>query len=155
MNFSSAYYSVNGFTVFNFSVPVNVPTYGGATTTSYSVDTADPVLNDGVAKEFTFTLDNSGGTESSFTARSGATVYYRSSSGGGVANSPGVVGWSSQNGRVISFSALLTLSNFQSSDFSQLFSNAVTWAARMAPLQAQNGGGNQAACGLCSAESPR
>jgi hypothetical protein len=145
-----AYYSTSsGFGVLASALPATVSTYGGATSTTYTQETADPVLNAGVTSPLTFDLDNSGGTESSFTANAAATIYYRSSSGGGVANSPGVVGWTALNGRVLSFSVLLTVSSFQSSDFTQLFINGVTWAARAPAPSARHGSDGHGACNLC------
>lgn len=104
-------------------------TYNSAAATNYVEATPDPILNDGVSPFFTFSLRNIAGSEDSLDAQEGATVFYISTNGGGRLNSPGVVGWSVLDGKVISFSTLITSTELASPDYKQLFINAVTWAA--------------------------
>ncbi|GBC93954.1 hypothetical protein HRbin15_02456 [bacterium HR15] len=88
---------------------------------------SDPVLDRGLAPIFTL----GEGHESSLRAKPGAVRYYASD----YPNSEtGVIGWTYQNGRVISLSvapgyALDPMP--QSLTFRQLFANAVQWAANL------------------------
>lgn len=110
-----------------------VPTWNTAASTTYTQDTPDDILNDSLSGSLTFDLRNvSGLSESSFDARSDATVFYRSSNGGGRADSPAVVGWGFLNGKVLSFSSHITGTELASDDFKQLLVNAVNWVARSA-----------------------
>lgn len=111
-------------------VPVSAPSYNGATSTTYTQDTPDPVLNDGLPSSLIFTLANVGGSEASLQAKPDATVFYRSSNGGGAPNSPAVVGWTSLNGKVISFSTLITNAELQTDHYGTLLANAVRWVSR-------------------------
>jgi uncharacterized repeat protein (TIGR01451 family) len=112
----------------------NVPTGNFAVSTTYRQEVEDPILNDGLQESFTFSLRNVFRTESSFTARADAIVFYSSSNGGGRANSPGVVGWNILNGKVLSFSTNITDTELASDDYQRLLSNAVNWVTRQADI---------------------
>jgi hypothetical protein len=113
-------------------VPVSTPSFNTATSTTYTQDTADPVLNDGLPPFFTFNLASISGSESSFDAKAGATVFYRSSNGGGRPTAPAVVGWTSMNGKVLSLSTLISQTELQTDPYKILLVNAVQWVARSA-----------------------
>lgn len=108
--------------------PVQSATYNSAPSTTYTQDTPDLILNDGLPDSFTFDMANIAGTEDSLNPREGATVFYTSSNGGGRPDSVGVAGWDLPGGRVISFSTLITQIELASPDYQQLVINAVNWA---------------------------
>lgn len=103
----------------------NTTTYNSVSSTTYSQDVVDAILNNGVSSSFSFSLNNIGGTESAFTAKPGATAYYSSSNGGGIANSDGLVGQAYGLGEVLSFSTLISSVELGNSDYRNLFVNAV------------------------------
>ena len=89
------------------------------------------VLNENVPLSFTFEADSmggpswwSGGTE----PKVGASVFYDSDNLG-----IGVVGWDYSDGRVISFSTVIGISELSNSNYAQLLSNALTWSAHGVP----------------------
>jgi hypothetical protein len=97
---------------------------GGASPITYSVDTPDNVLNAGVDLAFTFVADIVSGSETSFVAKDGATIFYDSDYQDGAS---GVIGWNFNSGRVISFSTVMGPVELGDPNYSQLLSNAVTW----------------------------
>ncbi len=99
--------------------------FAGGSPITYTVVTADAILNDGVASPFTFTADSIGGTETFFAPKDGATSYYSSS---GSAGGDGLIGWDFGLGRTISFSTLIGTNELNDSNYSQLVSNAITWS---------------------------
>lgn len=114
---------------FSTLAPAFPAIYGGeyshATSTTYTAQTSDPIMNYNLPGSFTFSLTNIGGTESKVGAKARATVFYNSSSTGGV----GVAGWKYGNGRVINFSTLIALNELGDSNYRQLLHNAVTWVS--------------------------
>ncbi len=97
--------------------------------TTYTEVTHDPILCDGVSASFAFTADNSGGSETYYQARPGATVYYSSNYDGGA----GVVGRSYCIGRVLNISTVLGPQALENGNYARLVSNAVAWAAQDSP----------------------
>lgn len=97
--------------------------------TRYDEVVADPLISANVPISFTFDLSNYDGTESCLQPKPGATIFYTSSNGGGEPDSPGLVGWTVQAGRIASFSTLIGQSELANEAYAQLFTNTVTWAA--------------------------
>lgn len=101
---------------------------------TYTKNVAEGTINAGVSNSFLFTpTDNGAGTDTTFSAKAGATSFYTSNASPG--GPDGVVGWNtsvvsgSNNGRVISFSTLFGSTDLvNGSNYQQLFLNAVTWA---------------------------
>ena len=102
-------------------VPTNLFRGGGAT---YTADTPDDILNQGVDSAFMFPADNYAGTETLFAPKDGATVFYDSDYQAGAA---GVIGWRYGSGGVISFSTIIGPMELGNANYSQLLANAVTW----------------------------
>jgi len=100
--------------------------YNAGSPITYTVVTADPILDDGVDTSFTFQADSIGGTESDFAPKDGATVYFQSA---GAENGAGVIGWGYGSGLVISLSTLIGPNELADVNYSQLLSNALTWAS--------------------------
>jgi para-nitrobenzyl esterase len=103
---------------------------------TYTVMTADPVLNQELPPSLTFNSDFFYGTETFFAPRSGATVFYNSS---GAAGGAGLVGWQYHGGRVIQFSTLFGPNQLGSSQAGLLLANAVSWAGDPIPLISEIG----------------
>ena len=111
-----------------------VPTeYTSWTTTgeaTFTLDTPDPVINDGVPTEFTFPLTSVAGTESNIGPRDGATSFYTTST---FAGGSGVVGWDWGLGRVVSFSTVNGTLQVGDETFRRLLGNLATWAGDASP----------------------
>jgi hypothetical protein len=89
----------------------------------------DPILNNGLPSDFTFSTADIAGSESLFLGKKGATTYYRTSADGKlILRTSGVVGWKKESGRVISFSTLFTHIELSDINYATLFVNAVEWA---------------------------
>lgn len=102
---------------------------------TYTVVEPNFVLNENVPLSFTFEADSmggpswwSGGTETKLEPKVGASVFYDSDNLG-----IGVVGWDYSDGRVISFSTVIGISELSNSNYAQLLSNALTWSAHGVP----------------------
>lgn len=94
----------------------------------YQQQVSDPILNQGLSAS----LDLGEGHEAHLRPKLGATVYYKSDY---AANAGGVIGWSYQEGRVISLSvapAYALNPTAQNAVFRRLLTNAVQWAAQNA-----------------------
>jgi hypothetical protein len=103
--------------------------YNSTPVTTYTQDMPDPLINNGLLPSLTFSLSNFDATESCLAPKQGATVFYRSSNGGGQPNASGLMGWSVNGGRIASFSTLLGISELANPDYRQLFVNTVEWVA--------------------------
>ena len=89
---------------------------------TYSVVTADAVLNAGVASSFAFVTDDFSGVETDFAAKVGATTFYDSSNLGA-----GVIGWEYGAGHVLSFSTCMGTHELSDANYGQLVRNAFNW----------------------------
>ena len=115
-------------------MPVESCTWDFDPSTTYTVITPDAIIGNGLPSSFTFSLSDVSafdGTESCFSERPGATVFYSSSSGGGHPNAPGLVGWDIAAGRVISFSTLLGATELTDANYKRLFGNTIEWATQV------------------------
>jgi hypothetical protein len=92
--------------------------------TTFTEVTPDATLNAGLPDVFDFPLDSFGGTESIVSAKCGATMFYKSESGGA-----GVVGWDHFKGRVLCFSSTNGATQLGDAEFGLLLANAMTWAS--------------------------
>jgi hypothetical protein len=110
--------------------------FNGAGLTTYSQNTANATINAGLPNSFTFDLGSISGTETQFQARPGASVFYSSSNGGGLANAGGLIGWDfgGNGGRVASFSTLIGQTELANANYALLLNNTINWAANSAPV---------------------
>jgi hypothetical protein len=108
------------------AIPV-VPSsaYRTAQSITYTSLTDDAILNAGLDPAFTFMADSIAGSETSFAATDGATMFYGSDYSDGAG---GVIGWGFGAGRVISFSTICGQMELGDGNYSQLLSNAITWS---------------------------
>jgi hypothetical protein len=102
------------------------PSWRATTSVTYSRQTANALLDIGVAPVFAFDPGDAAGAESSLTARSGATVYYGTDFGTSLA---GLVGWSAGGGRVYSFSTVMGLEAIADPNAGKLLANTLRAAA--------------------------
>ncbi len=111
-------------------LPATWPNWTTASSTTYTVDTPDATINAGLPNNFTFQLNNIGGSETTLQPKQGAISFYRTSAAGG----SGLVGWQAGTGRVASFSNLMTSVELQSADLARLLNNTVSWVAGKSSL---------------------
>ena len=107
-------------------VPVNHVGFNTAPSTTYSQVTQVRLINNGVPASFSFPLNDIDGSESFLDPKLGATVFYSSSN----SQHSGLVGWNHGQGRVISYSTLLSEVELADSDYQRLFLNTVKWAGQ-------------------------
>jgi hypothetical protein len=99
--------------------------YDDIATDTYTVATAEPLINLGLPDSFEFPLvDYDGGTEGELIAKNGVAVFYTSGNLAG-----GLIGWAQGEGRVLSFSGTLGPDQVNDEEFGVLLSNALEWAA--------------------------
>lgn len=102
------------------------PSWRSTTSVTYTRQTANALLDIGVAPVFAFDPGDAAGAESSLNARSGATVYYGTDYGSGLA---GLVGWNAGGGRVYSFSTVMGLEAIADPNAGQLLANTLRASA--------------------------
>ncbi len=111
---------------------VNAANLTSATYTQ--VEPVDPIIQNGLPPSFTFSVSNYSDNGECLTPVSGATVFYLDNFAGNGQLCPGLVGRQlSGGGRIISFGTLAGPFEMQSAQYTQLFVNAVEWAAAGAP----------------------
>ncbi len=96
---------------------------------TYTIALADPVMNAGLPSSITFDPDSFSGTESLLVPKPGAIGFFSSDFVSGSVQGYGVVGWDYFAGRSVNISTCVGTLQLAHSDFSQLLSNAVEWAA--------------------------
>jgi hypothetical protein len=107
-------------------LPLEVPSYGSESSTTYRKIISHPTINAGLPDSFNFPLVSYAGTQSWGWARPGAKVYYFSQSGPGVA---GLAGWRRGAGSVFSFSSTCGPAQVQDVHFGRLLANVMTAVA--------------------------
>ena len=105
-------------------VPADNVGFTTTTSTKYSKDISDATINNGLPDSLVFLVNNVSGTESRLAPRAGATTFYSSSK----TSNAGLIGWGHGDGRVISFSTLITDVELGDPDYARLFVNAMEWA---------------------------
>ncbi len=97
---------------------------------AYSAAQADQTLNAYFSASFQFEADTITASETRLQPKMGATVFYQSDN-----LSAGVVGWEQNAGRVISLSTIIGTAELADPNYSQLLSNALSWAAKQPALE--------------------
>jgi hypothetical protein len=118
-------------------LPATSGDYSPSDGTTYVQAIADPIINNGLPRSFSFDknmFDNY--TESGLQANAGATVFYLTNNFGPprgmddiLHGCGGLVGWNHSSGRVISFSTFLSDIELRNPNYARLFVNAVDWVA--------------------------
>lgn len=111
-------------------LPATPNGWNSASPITYSAAQPDQTLNAYLPASFQFVADNIGGTETRLQPKTGATVFYQSDNLG-----VGAVGWDQSAGRVISLSTLIGTAELADPNYTQLLSNALSWAAKQPPLE--------------------
>jgi len=112
--------------------------YGGGQHLRFVQETADSTLNDLLYSDFEADIAGYSYSVNYFTARSGATVFYRTPDltpayflNGSENNQAVVIGWdfngAGTGGRVLSYSSFLDKKELDDADFNQLIYNMVRW----------------------------
>lgn len=104
-------------------------TFRSAVSVSYSQVTPDPILNSGLANNFSFNPGSISGSETFLTALPEATVFYESDYSFGGDLGAGLVGWTYGSGRVLTFSTLLAGVSLDDSNYGRLIHNSVVWTS--------------------------
>ncbi len=128
------YHTISGgwptrFGILSSALPANPSSQGSSynrkSPITYAAVEPNSVLNSNVDSPFTFQADQIVlGTETQFVPKAGALVFYDSDNLG-----VGVVGWDYGDGRVISFSTVIGISELSNRNYRQLLSNALIWSA--------------------------
>ena len=110
-------------------VPVTYgQTWNSATSTTLSLVTPDPVMNNGLPATFSVPLVSYSGTETRLIARDGATTFYRSSNmSSSTVEGAAVAGWIVGEGRVVSLSSMPGVNSMANADYATLLGNAIDW----------------------------
>ncbi|HRI15411.1 MAG TPA: hypothetical protein PLX89_20640 [Verrucomicrobiota bacterium] len=109
-------------------------------TATYTVGVNDSILDAGLPLSFTFPVDSISGTETFFSPRSGATVFFESDYAGGA----GVIGGTYGGGRILSFSTVVSQSVVEDPNHAILLGNAVTWVSQGSPASVPEAGATTA-----------
>jgi len=97
---------------------------------TFTLNTPEPFLTDGLPNAFTMPLTSFSGTETFLRPRNDATVFYDSDWVSGNETGGAAVGWDICGGRVVNFSTTIGTAQIQDPNFQLLFGNMVTWVSR-------------------------
>ena len=123
--------SRNVFQVLGAAMPVEEETsYRTTTTITFTLNTAEPFLTDGLPASFTMPLTSFSGTETFLRPKLDATVFYDSDWVSGNETGGAAVGWDICGGRVVNFSTTIGADQIKDPNFQLLFGNMVTWVSR-------------------------
>lgn len=100
--------------------------FNSATSTTFSLSTANPILNAGLPNSFVVPLESISGTETIFTTLQPGAVAYYNSSNSGVA---GLVGGTFGAGSVLQFSTVNGQGQVADPNFARLLSNSMEFVA--------------------------
>lgn len=119
------------FQVLGAAMPVEESiTYRTTSNVTFTLNTPEPFLTDGLPTSFTMPLTSFNGTESYLTPKLDATVFYDSDWVIGGVPGGAAVGWDICGGRVVNFSTTIGTDQIQDPNFQILFGNMVTWVSR-------------------------
>ena len=119
------------FQVLAAAMPVEeTTTFRGTATITFTLNTPEPFLTDGLPTSFTMPLTSFSGTETFLRPKLDATVFYDSDWVIGAETGGAAVGWDICGGRVVNFSTTIGASQIADSNFQVLFGNMVTWVSR-------------------------
>lgn len=119
------------FQVLGAAMPVEESvTYRTTAEVTFTLNTAEPFLTDGLPTSFTMPLTSFSGTESFLRPKLDATVFYDSDWVSGDEVGAAAVGWDICGGRVVNFSTTIGAAQIDDPNFQLLFGNMVTWVTR-------------------------
>lgn len=119
------------FQVLAAAMPVEETTVFRTTAdVTFTLNTPEPFLTDGLPTSFTMPLTSFSGTESFLRPKLDATVFYDSDWVIGDETGGAAIGWDICGGRVVNFSTTIGTAQIQDPNFQLLFGNMVTWVSR-------------------------
>jgi hypothetical protein len=119
------------FQVLAAAMPVEETTVFRTTSEiTFTLNTSEPFLTDGLPASFTMPLTSFSGTESYLVPKLDATVFYDSDWNIGGEFGGAAVGWDICGGRVVNFSTTIGTNQINDPNFQILFGNMVTWVSR-------------------------
>jgi len=119
------------FQVLAAAMPVEeTTTFRTTTEVTFTLNTPEPFLTDGLPTSFTMPLTSFSGTESYLVPKLDATVFYDSDWNIGGEFGGAAVGWDICGGRVVNFSTTIGTDQITDPNFQILFGNMVTWVSR-------------------------
>lgn len=119
------------FQVLAAAMPVEETTVFRTTSEiTFTLNTSEPFLTDGLPTSFTMPLTSFSGTESYLLPKLDATVFYDSDWNIGGEFGGAAVGWDICGGRVVNFSTTIGTNQINDPNFQILFGNMVTWVSR-------------------------
>ena len=119
------------FQVLAAAMPVEeTTTFRTTADVTFTLNTPEPFLTDGLPTSFTMPLTSFSGTESFLVPKLDATVFYDSDWSIGGEFGGAAVGWDICGGRVVNFSTTIGAAQIQDPNFQILFGNMVTWVSR-------------------------
>lgn len=119
------------FQVLAAAMPVEEQTTFRTTSTiTFTLNTPEPFLTDGLPTSFTMPLTSFSGTETFLRPKLDATVFYDSDWVIGDEVGGAAVGWDICGGRVVNFSTTIGTNQIEDPNFQILFGNMVTWVSR-------------------------
>jgi hypothetical protein len=119
----------NAYATLMSIVPVTYgQTWNSSQSTTLSLVTPDPVMNNGLPATFSIPLANFAGSETRLIARDGATTFYRSSNmSTSTVQGAAVAGWIVGEGRVLSLSSMPGVNSMADANYATLLGNAIDW----------------------------
>lgn len=119
------------FQVLAAAMPVEeTVTFRTTTDVTFTLNTPEPFLTDGLPTSFTMPLTSFSGTETFLRPKLDATVFYDSDWVIGDETAGAAIGWDICGGRVVNFSTTIGTDQIQDPNFQLLFGNMVTWVSR-------------------------
>lgn len=119
------------FQVLAAAMPVEeTTTFRTSSDITFTLNTAEPFLTDGLPNSFTMPLTSFSGTETFLRPKLNATVFYDSDWVIGAETGGAAIGWDICGGRVVNFSTTIGANQIDDPNFQTLFGNMVTWVSR-------------------------
>tara|TARA_R110000744_G_scaffold120023_5_gene223699 strand:+ start:242 stop:1129 length:888 start_codon:yes stop_codon:yes gene_type:complete len=119
------------FQVLAASMPV-VPTttFRSTSTITFTENTPDPIVGEGLPASFDMPLSSFSGTETFLVPKENATVFYDSDWVIGETTGAAIVGWDICGGRVVNFSTTNGINQINDPEFQVLLGNLMEWVTR-------------------------
>ncbi len=119
------------FQALGAAMPVEpIDRYRTTSSITFTENTSDPIVSDGLPATFDMPLTSFSGTESFLIPKENATVFYDSDWVFNGETGAAVVGWDICGGRVVNFSTTNGIDQINDPEFQVLLSNLMEWVTR-------------------------